>query len=185
SDRGDTVADPEHLRDRRRSDLVVSGDHGHADPARVALLHRLDGLPTWRIEEAEQAEQDEVLGQIGGGPGSRADARIREPREGKNALAPGGKRVRGPHEVVSIDGSRLAAHSRLPVAVFEDDLGRALHQDERLASAVPVQRGHELVLRLEWDGIDARVRFLLGPALYPELAPGRVQRALGWLALHL
>src|SRR5262249_57756888 len=104
-------------------------------------------------------------------------ARSREPREGENALALGSKRVRGPHEGGTMEGSRLAAHSRVPVAVLEDDLGRTLHQEERLASAVPVQGGHELVLRLEWDGVDARVRFLLGPALHPELAPERVQCA--------
>src|SRR5262249_43974867 len=86
---------------------------------------------------------------------------------------------------VSSEWRRLAPRGCLPVAVLEDDLGRALHQDERLASSVPVQGGHELVLRLERDGVDARVRFLLGPALHPELAPERVQRAFGGIAFHL
>ena len=43
---------------------MVARDHRDADPAGVALRHGLDGLLARGIEEADQAEQDQVPGQV-------------------------------------------------------------------------------------------------------------------------
>ncbi len=58
-DGGLAVADAEHFGDGRGGDLVVAGDHGDADAAAVAFLHRLDRLLARRIHQADKAEQDQ------------------------------------------------------------------------------------------------------------------------------
>ena len=62
-DIGFAVADTEHLGDAGPGDGVVAGDHGHPDATLVAFLDSGYGLIAWRIDNADQAEQDEFLGE--------------------------------------------------------------------------------------------------------------------------
>ena len=156
-DRGLAVADAEHLGDGRGGDLVVAGDHGDADAAVVALLHRLDGLLARRIEQADQAEQDQVLRQIGRAQAAGRETGILEPGQRQHALALGRELVRDPLEVLAVERRRRAGRRLLAVAVAEDDLGRALDEQDLPAVGRAVQRRHELVLGLERDGVDARL----------------------------
>ena len=113
------------------------------------------------------------------------DARILEPRQPQHALALAGELVRRLHEMVAIERRWLSVRGLLPVAVLEDDLRRALDEQDLLAVGRLVQRRHELVLRFERDGVDPRVRGLLGLPVHPELGRERIERALGRIALHL
>src|SRR5262249_58593450 len=83
------------------------------------------------------------------------------------------------HEMHENDRHWLAACGGLPITVLKNDFGRALDQTPPPAAAVLVERGHELVLRLERDGVDAGIRVLLGPPLQPELVAEGVQRPFG------
>src|SRR5262245_899621 len=65
------------------------------------------------------------------------------------------------------------------------DLRRALYENELLASVVLVQRGHELVLRFEWNGVDPGICGLLGLPVHTELGREWVERPLGRIALYL
>ena len=64
-DRRLAVADAEHLGNGGGGDAMVAGDHGDADAALVAFLDRLDGLLARRVEQADQADQNQVLRQVG------------------------------------------------------------------------------------------------------------------------
>src|SRR5262249_36946421 len=79
---------------------------------------------------------------------------------------------------------RLTTFGCLPVTMFENYFRRAFHQDSLHAAAILMERGHKLVLRFEWDGVDARIRVLLSPPLQPELVAKRVQRSFGWISLN-
>jgi hypothetical protein len=182
-DGGLAVADAQHLGDRRRRDPVIAGDHGHANAAAVAFAHGVDGFLARRIEEADQAKQDEVVRQVGGSEAARLAGRALAPRESQNALALAGQLVGSSHEVRAIERCRLAGRRLLAVAVLEDDLGRTLDQEKLLTLRRLVERRHELVLRFERDGIDPRRCGELGLAAEAELGRERVERALGRIAL--
>ena len=83
----------------------------------------------------------------------------------------------------AIQRRRLAVPGLLAVAVLQDDLRRAFHQKDLLAVGVPVQRCHEAVLGFERNGVDPRIRALLGLPVHPELGRERVEGALGRIAL--
>ena len=82
-DRRLSVADAEHLGDRRGGDPVIAGDHGHADTAAMTFLHRLDRLLARRVEQTDQAEQDEVFRQV-----SRSEAARPSRRDFRATRAP-------------------------------------------------------------------------------------------------
>lgn len=63
-DRGLSVAKPKQFGDGGSGDLVVAGDHGDPDAAAVTLLYGVDGLLARRIQQADQAEQDERPRQV-------------------------------------------------------------------------------------------------------------------------
>src|SRR5262249_44594186 len=138
-----------------------------------------------RVEEADQAKQDEVLRQLGGSKAARLHARTLEPSERQHALPLSGELVGGAHEVLAIDRLRLAPRDLLSVAVLKNDLGRALDEEDLLTICGLVERRHELVLRLERDGLDARKRSLLSLPVHAELGRERIERALGRVAFHL
>jgi hypothetical protein len=60
-------------------DLVVAGDHRHADTAGMAFLDRFDCFLARRIEEADKAEQNEILRQVGRSETPGLDAGIGQP----------------------------------------------------------------------------------------------------------
>jgi hypothetical protein len=151
----------------------------------MTFLDRLDGLLARRVEQAEQAEQDEVSRQVSGSEATRLHAGILKPRERQHALSLAGELVGCTHEVLAIEGLRLAASGLLSIAVIEDDFGRALDEEKLLAVGGLVERRHELVLGLERDRVDARRRSLLGLPVHAELACERIKRPLGRIAFHL
>jgi hypothetical protein len=53
------------------------------------------------------------------------------------------------------------AFGGLPIAVLENDFRSAFHQNPLHAALAFVERGHEFVLRLKRDGIDAGICLLL------------------------
>ena len=69
--------------------------------------------------------------------------------------------------------------------MFEDDLRCAFDEDHLLAARILVQRGHELMFRLEGDRVNSGIGILLGLALEAELVPVRIKRPFGGVALHL
>src|SRR5262249_34679201 len=82
------------------------------------------------------------------------------------------------------DRLRLSSSGLLSVAVLKNDFGRALDEDDLLAIRGLVERRHELVLRLERDGVDARRSCLLGLPIHAELGRERIERPLGRIAFH-
>ncbi len=87
--------------------------------------------------------------------------------------------------MLAIDRRRLSIRRLLTVAVVEDDFRCAFDQQNLFAVGRLVQRRHELVLRLERNGVDPRVSGLLGLPIHPELGRERIERPLGRIAFHL
>ncbi len=95
--RGLAVADTEHFRDGRRGDLVVAGDHRHADAAVVAFLDRRDRFLARRIEQADQAQQHEIARQVGRREAADVQSgRVLDPGNTQHPLALSGQCVRLP-----------------------------------------------------------------------------------------
>ena len=151
----------------------------------MAFLYRLDRFLPRRIEQADQAEEDEILRQICRTEGPGFDTRILEPREPEHTLALTGELVRDLRESLAVERCGLAVSGLLPVAILEDDLGRALDQQYLFAVGALVEGRHELVLRLERDGIDSGIRLLLGLPVHPELGRKRIKRPLGRVTFDL
>ena len=91
----------------------------------MAFLHRLDRFLTRRIEQADQAEEDEVFRQVGRAEAARFDPGTLEPREPEHTLALTGELVRDLRESLAVERCGLAVSGLLPVAILEYDLGRA------------------------------------------------------------
>lgn len=62
-DVGFAVADTQHLGDAGPRHGVVAGDHGHPDAALVAFLYGGYGLIARRIDNTDEAEEHEFLGE--------------------------------------------------------------------------------------------------------------------------
>src|SRR5262249_57465975 len=114
-------------------DLVVAGKDGEREAAAMTFLDRLDGLLARRVEQADQAEEDEISRQVGGTEAARLQAGTLEPSERQHALALAGELIGGAHKVCPIDRLRLTAGGLLSVAMLEDDFRRALPQHQFLA----------------------------------------------------
>src|SRR5215475_12802375 len=69
--------------------------------------------------------------------------------------------------------------------MLEDHLRSPLHEKALAAVATPIQRRHELVLRLERDHVDAWIGLALRLSVYPEFGGERKERAFGRIALDL
>src|SRR5262249_28138787 len=91
-DRRLSIADVQHFSDRRGRDFVIARNHGDANAAAMTFLDRLDGLLARRVEQADQAKEDEISRQVGGSEAARLQAGILEPskRQPRPALAGGG-----------------------------------------------------------------------------------------------
>ena len=63
--------------------------------------------------------------------------------------------------------------------------GRSLGEENLLAIISRVQRGHEAVFGFERDGINARMRALLGFPVHPEFRSEGVECPFGRVTLHL
>src|SRR5262249_8912416 len=120
-DRRLSIADVEHLSDRRGRDLVIARNHGDANAAAMTFLDRLDGLLARRVEQADQAKEDEISRQVGGSEAARLQAGILEPSKRQHALALAGELIGGAHKVCPIDRLRLTAGGLLSVAMLKDD----------------------------------------------------------------
>ena len=151
----------------------------------MTLLDRLDRLLARRVEQADQAQENEISRQVAGSEAARLDAGTLEPSEPKHALALSGELIGGAHKVCPIDRLALTAGGLLSVAMLKDDFGRALDEEEFLAVRGLVQCGHELVLRLERDGVDARETRHFRSPFHPELGRERIERPLGRVAFDL
>ncbi len=163
---------------------MVAGDHRHPYAAGVTFLHRLDRFLARRIEEADKAEQNEILRQIGRTEASRLDAGIGQPRQRQHALALAREHVGRLLEIGAIE--RLLARSvLLPIAMVEDRLGRALDEQDFAALRGSMQSRHEPVFGFKRDDVDARVDRLLLLPLGPQFRGERIERAFGGIALHL
>jgi hypothetical protein len=132
---------------------VIAGDHLHADAGGVADRHRFHRLPPRRVDQAEEAEEDEVA--LGVGLGELGDPVDVLARGGEEALAAGRDPVGPvlPARGVDRDGLAVAA---LVGAHGEQALGRALEEDHVAARMVVVERRHVLPLGGEGDGVEPR-----------------------------
>src|SRR5262249_32276385 len=124
----------------------------------MTFLHCLDCFLTRRVKQPDQAEQNEILWEVG----RRETAAVPlwavhlgavKPSQSKHALALSGELVRSFQELLASEWHFLPAEGLLPITVLEDDLGRALDQQDLRAVRGLVERRHELVLRLERNGI--------------------------------
>ena len=88
-------------------------------------------------------------------------------------------------EVLAVERRLLPSRGLLTVAVVHNDFWRPLDEQHFPAIGRLVQRRHELVLGLERNGVDARIRLLLRLALHAELVSKGVQRPLGRVSLDL
>ena len=184
-DCGSSVADAEHLGDRGRGDLVVPGDHRDADAAGMAFRHGFYRLRPRRIEQPDEAEQNQVLREIRRAEVAGIDSRILEPRKGQHALALRRQLVRRVCETAAVDRLRLPTAARLSVAMIEDHLRRPLDQQKLSSRSIFVQRRHEPVFRLERDHVNPGIGGLLGLPFETELVAKRVESALGRVAFDL
>ncbi len=184
-DSGRAVADSEHLGDGGRRDLVVAGDHGDADAAAVALLHGVDRFLAGRVEQTDQAKQDEILREVGGAEAARLEAGTLQPRQREHTFALARELVRDLRKSLAIERRAFPVAHLLPIAMIEDDLGCAFDQETLLSLGILVERRHELVLRFEWDGVNARVRRLFRPPVHPEFGGEGVEGALGRIPFDL
>ena len=164
---------------------MIARDHGDANAAAMAFVHGLDRLLARWVEQADEAEQDQIFRQVGRTEAARFNGGTLEPRERQHALSLAGELVGGAHEVRAIDRPRLAAGGLLSIAVIEDHFGRALDEEKLLAVGGLVERRHELVLRLERDGVDPRRCCLLGLPVHAKLGPERIEGPLSWISFHL
>jgi hypothetical protein len=181
-DRGLAVADVEHFGDRRSGDLVVAGDHRHADAPGVAFLHRLDRFLARRVEKADKPKQHEVLRQIGRAEASGLDAGIGQPGERQHPLALACENVGRFFEKGAVERLRTG-RVLLPVASVEDRLGRAFNEQDLAAFRGLMQSRHEPVFGFEGDGVDARIGGLFRLPIHSELRRERIERALGRITL--
>ena len=94
---------------------------------------RLDRFLARRIEQADQAEQHQVLRQVGRAEAARLQPRVLEPGEAEHALALARELVRDLLEVLAVDRRGLAVRDLLAVAMLQDDLRRALDEQHLLA----------------------------------------------------
>ena len=147
--------------------------------------HGLDRLRPRRIEQPDQAEQNQVLRQIRRAEVTGIYARILQPCQGQHALALRRQLVRRVREIVAVDRRSLPASDCLPVAMLEDDLGRPLDQQKLLAGGIVVQCRHEAVFRFERDRVQPRIGRLLGLPFEAKLVAERVESPLGRVAFHL
>src|SRR6185312_3277895 len=151
----------------------------------MTFLDCLDRLLARRVEQADQAEKDQISRQVAGSEAAGLEAGILVPSERQYALALSGEPIGGAHKVCPIDRLALTARGLLSVAMLEDDFGRALDEEKFLAVRGVVQCGHELVFRLERNGVDARETRQLGLPFHPELGRERIECPLGWVAFDL
>ena len=85
----------------------------------------------------------------------------------------------------AIERRALARCVLLPVAMVEDDLRRALDEQDLAAFGRAVQGRHEPVFRFERDDVEPGIGGLLLRPVEPELGGERIERALGRIALDL
>src|SRR5262249_45049569 len=158
---------------------------GAGDPPAVTFFYRFDRLLARRIEQADEAEQDEILRQVGRAEAARLDYRTLEPGEPKHAFTLSGELVRDLLETVAVERRMFAVGELLPVAVLHDHFRRALDERHFLSIGSLVQCRHEFVLRLERNGVDSGICGLLSSTIHSELCSERIERSLSGIALHL
>ena len=153
------AAQAELLRDAARGERVIAGDHLHLDAGLLALAHRDDGLGARRIDHALQAEKGEPLAHMivvqvrswSCATSRRAKASTRRPRAAICSTAAWTAR--------GVERREFAVVAERVRAALQQALdGALLENDARLAVAATVQRGHELVLGLEGNHVQPRMR---------------------------
>ena len=87
--------------------------------------------------------------------------------------------------MVAVDRGVPPVPGLLPVAMLENDLWGPFDKENVSAIGLPVQGGHESVLRFKRYRVNPGVGGLLGLPLEPDLAGERVQRPLGRVPVHL
>ncbi len=95
---------------------VVARDHLHADPSLPALGHRGERLGTRRIDEADEAEQDQPALDVGMDE-VRSARRGGALGEGEDALTPGGEGVASSRQNVVSSGASLPSGARCPAHI--------------------------------------------------------------------
>jgi len=136
--------------DRARGAGVVAGDHLHADAGGVAGADGVDGLRARRVDDADEAEEDHVLLEI------LERERLLVVRDlargrGEHAQAFGAQGLDLLLPEAALERLEPAAGAELARAPVEQAVGRTLQQDAAGAAGRSVERGHELVGRLERD----------------------------------
>ena len=109
-------------------------------------LHRLDGFGTRRIQQTDQAQQDESAREVVGTKIAGGHVRVLEPGERQHPFALGGEPVGFLREALAVEWRRLPVGDLLESAALDDDLRRAFDQQHLPAVGGPMERRHELVL---------------------------------------
>jgi hypothetical protein len=112
----------------------------------VAFAHGFNRFLAGRVEQSDQAKQDEVLRQVGSGEAPDGDRRILEPGQPQHTFALAGEHVRGLREMTTVERHLLSGNGLLPVAVIEDDLRRPFDQEHVLIIGGLVKGRHEFVV---------------------------------------
>jgi hypothetical protein len=154
---------------------VVAGDHLHGDARVLAGPHRGHRLRAWGVDHADQAEEAQPPGDVvdqqlvsGAIPGPF--------REAEHPHAGGGHPVH-----LGMEGRMIDPVGAIPAAV-QHHLRGALDDDAPLPVRLLVQGGHELVLGLEGDGVEAPMAAALRLHLHPRLLRRHHQGRLGRVA---
>ena len=174
------AAQAEALGDDAGGAGMVAGDHLHGDARAVALGDGLDDFLAWRIEHADQAQQNEVALQVRVVqfmPGARecAQAQPEHAQALTRALFEGGV------PVPEVQGF-VAAIAPLPVAHLQQAFRGAHQVDHGVTTVVVVQAGGAAALGAEGNHVDSRQVEQFGLALQLEFAGQGQQGRFGGVA---
>src|SRR5262249_56247285 len=92
----------------------------------MTFLHCLDRFLARRVEQPDQAEQNQILWQVGGRETAAPYPWTVKPSQSEHAFALSGELVRRFQEMFAGERHVLPADRLLPITVIEDDLARAL-----------------------------------------------------------
>src|SRR5262245_39878386 len=179
-----SVADTEHFCDGRSCNLVIAGDHRDANSAAVAFLHGLDGFSTRRVQQTDQAQQNESIGKVSGTKTASLHLRVFKPCECQHAFALGGQPVGFLRKALAVERHRLALGGLLEITPLEDYFRSAFDEEKLFAVGRLVEGRHELVLRFERYGVDTRKRSLLSLPIHTELDREWIEGAFRRIAFY-
>ena len=182
--------DPELAADRRGGRGVVARDHPHADPRALAPRDRIPRLRPGRVDDPDHREEREVLDEAqqvavaierGG-----VEVTLRDDHHALAALRHAVVRLEGQVPVVVGDRHERPVGAPERPTARDQHVGRALHV---AADDLPparfghlVERRHELVLGVERDLGEPRVRGAGLVHVQPALGAEHDQGAFGGVA---